>query len=426
MRNAFHHRGHRDHRVSASKLPRAFAIMGHLANFHPPALTAIPFVFAALFIFSAECKAQDNPILKIDDDITRFAYSAGGRIAYATRHVFSVKKVDLQRDDIWIYEPDGKKHRILDGQKFVRGTGPFSYTVHSIQWSPDGTKLAVELSTSEMINERGQTNEGVSTLLLDDSGREITIAAKDGLIPGASDCSWMADGTTVVCLFEVQPLTKLPASQQRQEQQPKVDPMFILARVTMTSGPEASIFAGRKYRAFAWNTVRGDGVGIELAGNPAIEPASPAGPIKLVAIDPARATSRDLGIIEGYAGGLSVSPSGKKAAYWIDNGQLEVRDVEAPGQAARLVVPLGTLAWSGDEHRVMVKRGAEARTGGLVWFTVPPLATVATGTAPRTEEVAPQSVLHDLGFRLFDISPNGKLLAVVEPGRHNLLVYPIS
>ena len=426
MRNAFHHRGRGDHRVSASKQARSFAITGHMANFHQPALAAISFLLASLFIFSAECKAQDNPILKIDDDITRFAYSAGGRIAYATRHVFSVKKIDLQRDDIWIYEPDGKKHRILDGQKFVRGKEPFSYTVHSIRWSPDGAKLTIELSTSEMINERGQTSEGVSTLLLDDSGREITIAAKDSLIPGASDCSWMADGTTVVCLFEAQPLTKPPASQQRQEQQPKLDPTFILARVTLMSGPETSIFAGRKYRAFAWNTARGDGVGIELVGNPAIEPASPAGPIKLVAIDPARATSRDLGILEGYAGGLSVSPSGKKAAYWIDNGQLEVRDVEAPGRAARLVVPLGTLAWSGDENRVMVKRGTEARTGGLVWFNVPLLANAAVGAAPRSEEVPPQSVLHDLGFRLFDISPNGKSVAVVEPGRHNLLVYPIS
>ena len=120
------------------------------------ALPAIPFLFAALFIFSAQCKAQDNPSLKIDDDVTRFAYSAGGRIAYATRHVFSAKKIDLQRDDIWISEPDGKKHRILDGQKFVRGTGPFSYTVHAIHWSPDGGKLAIELTTSEMINQRGQ------------------------------------------------------------------------------------------------------------------------------------------------------------------------------------------------------------------------------------------------------------------------------
>ena len=363
--------------------------------------------------------------MKIDDDITRFAYSAGGRIAYSTRHVFSAKKIDLQRDDIWIFEPDGKKHRILDGQKFVRGTGPFSYTVHSIHWSPDGAKLAIELATSEMVNATGETREGFSTLLLDDSGREITMA-KDSLIPGASDCAWMSDGSTVICLFAVQPLTKSPSTQQRQDPQPKVDPVFILARVTMVAGPEASIFAGRKYRAFAWSAARGDGVGIELAGTSSAESTRPNASVNLVAIDPMRPSSRDLAAIEGYAGGLTLSPSGKKIAYWIDNGQLEIRDVEASNRAVRLRVPIGILAWSGDETRVMVKRGAEAQTGGLVWFTVPPLAPVAAGAAPRTEEAPPQSVLHDLGFRLFNISPDGKSLAVVEPGRHNLLVFPIS
>jgi len=92
---------------------------------------------------------------------------------------------------------------------------------------------------------------------------------------------------------------------------------------------------------------------------------------------------------------------------------------------ARLRVPLGTLAWSGDETRVLVKRGAANRSGGLVWLSLPPLTTVAAGAVPPTAEVVPQSVLHDLGFRLFDISPDGKSLAVVEPGRRNLLVYPV-
>jgi hypothetical protein len=145
-----------------------------------------------------------------------------------------------------------------------------------------------------------------------------------------------------------------------------------------------------------------------------------------VALDLTQESSRLLATLEGYAGGLSFSPSGKRAAYWIDNGQLEVRDVDAPGKVTRLRVPLGTLAWSGDETRVLVKRGPANRSGGLVWLQLPPLATVAAGANPLTVEVLPQSVLHDLGFRQFDISPDGKSLAVVEPGRRNLLVYPLS
>jgi dipeptidyl aminopeptidase/acylaminoacyl peptidase len=422
MRNDFQRGGYRE---TGSSLRQSLGLVEYGAKFRRSALAAISLLLTALFIFSAQCKAQTNPTLKIEDEITRFAFSTNGRIAYATRHVFSSKKIDLQRDDIWICEPDGKEHRILEGQKFVRGSGPFSYTVHSIQWSPDNSKIAIELATSEMISNGGGTREGVSTLLLDDSGREITMG-KDSVIPGASNCAWMADGTTGVCLFAVQPLAKPPAVPQRQEQQPKTEPLFTLARVTMAADPEVSIFPGRTFQAVTWNATKGEGVAIELAGIPAAGLASPALPINLVAVNPIRASSHDLGTLAGYAGGLSASPSGKKVAYWIDNGQLEVRDVDAPARVARLSVPVGTLAWSGDETRVMVKRGPENRSGGLIWLSIPPLVNVVPGAASVTVEVTPESVLHDLAFRLFEISPDGKSLAVVEPGRHNLLVYPIS
>jgi hypothetical protein len=57
--------------------------------------------------------------------------------------------------------------------------------------------------------------------------------------------------------------------------------------------------------------------------------------------------------------------------------------------------------------------------------TLPPLAAEAAGNAPVTAEVVPRSILHDLEFRQFDISPDGRFLAVVEPGKRNLLVYPV-
>src|SRR5580700_4638611 len=120
-----HHRGHRGHRE------------GRVGLSFVDGLLAISFLVAA-FLFSADCIAQENPAFRIDEDISRFAYSVSGRIAYATRHIFSVKKIRLQRDDIWIAEVDGKKRRILLGEKFVRGTGPFSYTVRGLRWSPDG------------------------------------------------------------------------------------------------------------------------------------------------------------------------------------------------------------------------------------------------------------------------------------------------
>jgi hypothetical protein len=56
---------------------------------------------------------------------------------------------------------------------------------------------------------------------------------------------------------------------------------------------------------------------------------------------------------------------------------------------------------------------------------LPELANVADGATPQAVETLPQAILHDLEFRQFEISQDGKLLAVVEPGKRNLLVYAL-
>jgi hypothetical protein len=373
-----------------------------------------------IVLFSTDCKAQDNPTFKIDEDITRFAYSAGGRLAYATRHIFSVKKIQLQRDDIWIAEPDGKKHRILFGEKFVRGTGPFSYTVRGLRWSHDGSKLAVEMGTSEMINDDGDTREGVMTLLLDDTGREITIAGADSVIPSATNATWLPDGVSVVYLTEqAQATAQTPvAAAAKSGSNSAISKLFAMNRVKPFAEGASALFQGHLFSAVMWNMKQDGGVAIER------DPGA-TGPARLVALDLARETSRVLGTLEGYAGGLTISPSGKKVAYWINNEQLEVRDIDAPTRVARVRVAVGTLAWSGDEKRVLVKRGPVLRSGGLAWVPLPPLADSAAGAVPAAAEVFPHSILHDLEFRQFDISPDGKSLAVIEPGKRNLLVYPV-
>jgi hypothetical protein len=377
--------------------------------------------------FFADCRAQENPAFKIDEDISRFAFSGGGRIAFATRHLFSVKKIQLQRDDIWIAETDGKKRRILQGEKFVRGTGPFSYIVRGLRWSPDGSKIAAELGTSEMINADGDTREGVMTLLLDDEGREITIPGADSVIPGAINAAWMADGVSVVYLTQqtqanaqasAAPAAGADRSPSKPPGSPPASKLFTMNRVKPFAQGASALFPGHLFSVVAWN--------LKQDACAAIERNAVAGGVpRLVELEPARESSRELGTLEGYAGGLSISPSGKRVAYWTDNERLEVREVDGPSRMARVRVAVGTLAWSGDEARVLVKRGPAVRSGGLVWFALPPLAAVAAGAAPATAEIAPRSILHDLEFRQFDISPDGKFLGVVEPGKRNLLVYPV-
>lgn len=372
-----------------------------------------------LLFFACHVKAQDSPILKIDETVTRFAFSADSRIAYAVRHLFSEKKIQLQRDDIWIAERDGRKRRILQGDKLVRGTMPFSYTVRGFAWSPDGSKLAVDLATSVMINEQGDTRDGVSTLLLDDMGREIQVPGGDSVIPGATDAAWLPDGLTIVYLTEQQ--MPAPASPKTGKQEPPqpispLDRSFSMTRINVTTGSSAAIYPGRLFSAVAWNGKREGGMAIERSPDTTLHP-------RLVQIDPGAESTRDLATLDGYAGGLTISPSGRKAAYWIDNEQLEIRDTLEPIRVARVRVPIGILAWSGDETQVLVKRGAAARSGDLVWLQPPQLADLVGGAISAAAEVTPQSILHGLEFRQFDISPDGKLLAVVEPGKRNLLVY---
>jgi len=421
----FQHRGHREHRGRRIEVSCFDGLLGLDVSVYRFPLFAIPFLLVTFFF--ADCRAQENPTFKIDEDISRFAFSGGGRIAFATRHLFSVKKIQLQRDDIWIAETDGKKRRILLGEKFVRGTGPFSYIVRGLRWSPDGTKIAAELGTSEMINDDGDTREGVMTLLLDDEGREIAIPGADSVIAGATNAAWMADGVSVVYLTEqaqanaqatAAPAAGAARSPSKPPGSPPASKLFTMNRLKPFAEGASALFPGRLYSVVSWN--------VKQDGCAAIErDAGPGGAPRLVALEPARESSRELGTLEGYAGGLSISPSGKRVAYWIDNELLEVRDVNGPSHMARVRVAVGTLAWSGDEARVLVKRGSALRSGGLIWIALPPLAAVAAGAAPATAEIAPRSILHDLEFRQFDISPDGRFLGVVEPGKRNLLVYPV-
>ncbi len=372
-------------------------------------------LFAAAFVWPLASRAQDNPSLRIDEDVTSFAFSGSGRIAYGARHVFSVKKIQLQRDDIWVAEPDGKKRRVLLGEKFVRGTGPFSYTVRALRWAPDGNKLAAELGTSEMINDDGDTREGVMTLLLDDAGREIQIEGGDSTIPGAFNPAWMADGATVVYLTEEQ--------SDRKPSPDTAGSTKVLAAnlVKPLAGVKSPLFAGHLFSAVVWDPDRSVGVAIERPANA----GNMAGPALLVALDPIRNVLRTSATLEGYAGGLTLSPSGKKVAYWVNNEQLEVRDTDSPDRAARVRIALGTVAWGANEARGVVKRGPLRRSGDLVLVALPPMSNVAAGSAPKLIEVVPQSILHGLQFRGFDTSPDGRSLAVVEPGKRNLYLYPL-
>ncbi len=150
-----------------------------------------------------------------------------------------------------------------------------------------------------------------------------------------------------------------------------------------------------------------------------------AGPNRLQRLDLFTDNDKELATLDAYEGGLSVSPSGKKIAYFIDKEVLEIRDLTALNRVARIRIGLGVFRWSPDESRILLKRALEKKSGDLVWIDFPPLTPVPANHEIPVSQPTPIPVLHGLSFRDFAISPDGRNLAVIIPGKRSLLVFPL-
>ena len=365
-------------------------------------VAAAALALAAVFSAPTAARAQDKPDFRVEDECAVMAYSTDGRIAYSVQRTFRVKKAMYRRDDIWIVTPQGSKRRLIDGEKFVRGTAPFSYAVDSFSWSLDGKQLAVQLTTDKLTDAKGNSLPQTETLLLDDSGREITVSGGDSLVPAASDAMWLADDATVAYLGDPAP----PA-------------MFhSISEVVPSSGKTTQLFGDRGIAAVAWDLRLNGGVAISTT-------AARNSSAHLVAVDLVDQTMRELAPLEGYVGGLTVSPSGRLAAYFIDPEVIEVRDLTDPRRVGRAHVAFGKYFWSADETRILLKRGDEQHPADLVWVSLPPLDIPPRGEDPSMTEPDPQPIFHDLEYPNFAISPDGHSIAVIEFGRDWLMVYPL-
>jgi Tol biopolymer transport system component len=151
-----------------------------------------------------------------------------------------------------------------------------------------------------------------------------------------------------------------------------------------------------------------------------------AGPPRLQHLDLLAQEDSEIATLEGYEGGLTISPSGKLAAYYVDRENLEVRDLTAPTRVARIRLGPGAIQWSPDETRLLFKRAPERKTAELCWIAVPPLATPAAGHEIHVAQPDFNAIFHGSMTRDFAISPDGKYLAVIFPGKRNLDLFPLQ
>jgi dipeptidyl aminopeptidase/acylaminoacyl peptidase len=391
--------------------PKTYAGARFTASHFPKHSLSFPFSLRTLCLFLcalcvnsfSDARAQDldKPLHNIDEDITSFSFSSSGRIAYSVRHNIRTKLFDIQHDDIWIQDSNGKRRRLIQGDKFTRGTGPFSYSVDGFRWSPDGRMLLVLLDTMSVVDDSGKPEESLMTLVLEDNGKEIKVGGLDSVIKDCANSIWLLDNSTVVCSTEAV--------------KPRV--MYSFKFTNLKTGPVGPAFEGRTFLDVDPITGTNSAIAIE-------QDRAQSGPPRLQHLDLLAQEDKELATLDGYSGGLSVSPSGKKVAYFIDREVLEVRDLAAPDHFARLRVGLGTFQWAPGENRILLKRAPERKSADVAWIAIPPLAAQQSGTDVPVLQPTPLPILHGVTFRDFAISPGGRFLGVVAPGKRNLLVFP--
>src|ERR1700692_108542 len=155
-------------------------------------------IFGCCSLPAARTQSLDieKPLLNIDEDISAFAFAPDGRIVYSVRRQFHTKQYDLERDDIWLQENGGKRRRLLQGEKFLRGTTPFTYVIDGFRWSPDGRLILAQLFTTS-VDEHGAAQDSIMTLALEDNGKEIRLSANDSALKDAANATWLVDNATI-------------------------------------------------------------------------------------------------------------------------------------------------------------------------------------------------------------------------------------
>jgi len=375
-----------------SRSPSTFSLL--------TAICALCVLCVSLFAFPAFAQNFDKPVTNIDEEVTAFAYAPNGNVVFSVRRTFKTKKYDLQRDDIWLLEAGGKRKRLFEGQKFTNGEKLFTYQVESFTWSPNAHIIAVQLFTTSMDPDAGAREDAPALLLLDDSGRELRPNGKDSLVLHAQNPLWLRDNQTLVYL--------------NNEDTPQG--LYSMQYLNISSGPAGKTFEGRTFEGASRISGSNAALAVERA-------AHFEGPPRLQRLDLLAQDDKEVATLDAYSGGILVSPSGTRVAYFLDKEVLEIRDLTVPVRIARMRVGLGVLQWSTDESQIYLKRTIEKKSADLVTFRIPELRAYPPHSEVPILEPEPRMLLHGLTIREYSLSPDGRFLAVVLPGKRNLQIF---
>lgn len=351
----------------------------------------VPSLLAALVIgaalFAGSLAAQEKPKLVIEEDCSHFSVAPDNKIVFVVQRQKRIKKTVIQRDDIWVASPSGSKRRIVEGEKFMPAPPPLSFQVDSVSWSPDSRRLAMDITFQKPAadDESSPTTEkGIA--LLDENGGEIRVAgSKNRFIEEAGNATWLADGQSIVYVTGGGP--------------------YQIVRLNPSEGKAVTLFDGHTFDGITWDAKHNQAFAIG-------QNLSISGRNVLVQLDLLHEGVRELTRIPAFQGKLTIAPSGNRIGYFVDADTIEVRELAAPTKPIRTRAGFGRFEFGRDENRVLLKHGADDKSGNLVWVGL------TDGTF--------RPILHDLLVNNFQIAPDGESITIAEPGKHILKVYPLN
>jgi hypothetical protein len=192
--------------------------------------------------------------------------------------------------------------------------------------------------------------------------------------------------------------------------------LFAMQYLNISTGPAGKAFEGRTFQGAS--RISGSNSAIAVERSTHFD-----GPARLQRLDLLSQDDKEVATLDAYAGGILVSPSGTRVAYFLDKEVLEIRDLTAPVRTARMRIGLGVLQWSADESQIYLKRTLEKKSADLVTFRVPELRAYPPHSEIPVLEPEPRMLLHGLTIREYSLSPDGRFLAIVLPGKRNLQIF---
>ena len=323
--------------------------------------------------------------MEIGHDCQVFAVSKNNKIVCAVPQLKRIKKAIIQRADLFV-AANGKDRQILEADKFMPVPPPQSYIVNSLSWSPDGSRIAMSMTTQKPASDEEPSTGGPAIALLEEDGREIKVPGLKGrFIEEASKATWLADNVNVVYLIGLGP--------------------YKIGRISTATGQATTLFEGHTFDAVVWDAANNQAFVISNNLNVQNRQA-------IFQLDLLKEGLREVARVDAYQGGLSISPSGKKVAFFADGDAIEVIDVANPSKPTKVRAGMGVFEWSRDERHVLLKRGPADKSGELIWV----------GLYDNTFVPA----LHGLEYHAFAVTPDGSAIVVTEPGRSVLRMFSIQ